>query len=209
MTKDNTLTRPVTSGLQKQAGIACLFPGIGYTCDRPLLYYTGRMMKELGYEVVPVPYTGFPKNVRGDAEKMRECFFIALDQAIELLRDIDFSAYDDIVFVGKSVGTIAALACAKQFDLTVRSILYTPVLATFDQLPANDPSGSAIVFHGTSDPWAKTSEIITACKSRNIPLHLAENANHSLETGNTETDLNILETTLKQAREFLISGNIT
>ena len=28
--------------------IACLFPGIGYTCDKPLLYYSRMLLKELG-----------------------------------------------------------------------------------------------------------------------------------------------------------------
>ena len=34
--------------------IACLFPGIGYTCDKPLLYYSWKLLKGLGWEVVPV-----------------------------------------------------------------------------------------------------------------------------------------------------------
>ena len=32
--------------------IACLFPGIGYTCDKPLLYYSWKLLKGLGWEVV-------------------------------------------------------------------------------------------------------------------------------------------------------------
>ena len=48
--------------------IACLFPGIGYTCDKPLLYYSWKLLKGLGWEVVPVPYTGFPSGVKGNPE---------------------------------------------------------------------------------------------------------------------------------------------
>lgn len=29
--------------------IAVLFPGIGYTCDKPLLYYTGKLAVARGY----------------------------------------------------------------------------------------------------------------------------------------------------------------
>ena len=39
---------------------AVLFPGIGYSVDRPLLYYSGKMALSRGYEVIRVPYTGFP-----------------------------------------------------------------------------------------------------------------------------------------------------
>ena len=162
-----------TNNMQRQDGLAVIFPGIGYTCDRSLLYYTAVMMKELGYKVVPVPYTGFPKNVKGDAQKMRQCYDIALGQAREVLRDINFDDYKDIVFIGKSVGTFVALAIAKEFDLNARSVLYTPLVETFDLLPENtsehtcvDASArsyeQAIAFHGTSDPWAKTPEIIAA-----------------------------------------------
>ena len=144
---------------QNQTKLAVLFPGIGYSCDRSLLYYTAVMMKELGYKVVPVPYTGFPKNVKGDAQKMRECYAIAQDQAAEILRAINFSDYDDIVFVGKSIGTVVALAIAKQFGLTARYILYTPLVETFDLMPLQTSDHTpvnafdqAIVFHGTADP---------------------------------------------------------
>lgn len=192
-----------TNNMQRQDGLAVIFPGIGYTCDRSLLYYTAVMMKELGYKVVPVPYTGFPKNVKGDAQKMRQCYDIALGQAREVLRDINFDDYKDIVFIGKSVGTFVALAIAKEFDLNARSVLYTPLVETFDLLPENT-SEQIIAFHGTSDPWAKTPEIIAACERRGIPLHLVEQANHSLETGDLEQDLRTLGETMRQVRGFLM-----
>lgn len=192
-----------TNNMQRQDGLAVIFPGIGYTCDRSLLYYTAVMMKELGYKVVPVPYTGFPKNVKGDAQKMRQCYDIALGQAREVLRDINFDDYKDILFIGKSVGTMVALAIAKEFDLKARSVLYTPLVETFDLLP-EDTSEQIIAFHGTSDPWAKTPEIIAACERRGIPLHLVEQANHSLETGDLERDLCTLGETMRQVRGFLM-----
>ena len=199
------------NGMQRQNGLAVIFPGIGYTCDRSLLYYTAVMMREHGYRVVPVPYTGFPKNVKGDAQKMRECYAIAQDQAVEILRDVNFDDYDDIVFIGKSIGTVVALAIARQFGLTARYVLYTPLVETFDLLPLQTPDHTpvnaferAIAFHGTSDPWAKTPEIIDACLPRGIPLHLVENANHSLETGDLDTDLHTLKETMEKVRQFLM-----
>ena len=191
-----------TNDTHIQKGLAVIFPGIGYTCERSLLYYTAVMLKEHGYKVVPVAYTGFPKNVKGDVQKMRECYAIAQDQATEILCDINFSDYNDIVFIGKSIGTVVALAIAKQFDLNVRSVLYTPLVETFDLLPTDAPN-RAIAFHGTHDPWAKTPEIIDACLPRGIPLHIVENANHSLETGDLDNDLQILEETMEQVQRFL------
>ena len=50
--------------------LAVFFPGIGYTMDRPLLHFSRRIAADLGYELRPLPYTGFPSGVRGDREKM-------------------------------------------------------------------------------------------------------------------------------------------
>ena len=41
--------------------LAVLFPGIGYHCDKPLLYYSARLARTAGYRVLPVPYAGFPE----------------------------------------------------------------------------------------------------------------------------------------------------
>ena len=65
--------------------LAVLFPGIGYHCDKPLLYYAAKLAKTEKYEVLPVPYTGFPEKVRGNMDKMRVCLEIAWSQANELL----------------------------------------------------------------------------------------------------------------------------
>ena len=175
-----------------------LFPGLGYTCDKPLLYYTGKLAGRMGFEVVPVPYGGFPKNAKGDREKMRQCFDLAIEQTEQLLKSIDWNRYDDILFVGKSIGTIAAVFYAVKHHLKVRSILFTPLEETFQEgMP------EAIAFHGTADPWAETPKIRKACQERKIPLYMTENANHSLETGDVETDLSHMITVMQTVREYI------
>ena len=72
--------------------LAVLLPGIGYTCDKPPLYYSGKLAHALGWETLPVPYGGFPAKVRGDRDRLRQSMDIALAQTEELLRDVDWSA---------------------------------------------------------------------------------------------------------------------
>ena len=36
--------------------LAVLFPGIGYHCDKPLLYYSKKYLKVYGYEIIEVNY---------------------------------------------------------------------------------------------------------------------------------------------------------
>lgn len=178
--------------------LAVLFPGIGYHCDKPLLYYTARLAKAEEYEVLPVPYAGFPEKVRGNADKMRACLEIACTRADEMLKSVDWSAYNSILFVGKSIGTIVGSAYAQQKGLVVHSILLTPLAETFRYA-----CGKAVAFHGTADPWAETGAIREACRKRGIPLYLTEGANHSLETGDVGRDVDVLRDTIQKIESFI------
>ena len=40
--------------------LAVLFPGIGYHCDKPLLYYSKKCLSAYGYEIIEVNYKHFP-----------------------------------------------------------------------------------------------------------------------------------------------------
>ena len=178
--------------------IACLFPGIGYTCDKPLLYYSWKLLKGMGWEIIPVQYSGFPSGAKGNAEKMQQCAHMALEQAEALLQEIDWSAYSDILFIGKSVGTVVCAAYAKLHGLNCRQIFFTPVEATFQFACRN-----AIAFHGTADPWADTKAIEQNCRKLDIPLYETENANHSLETGDVDADIKEMRKVMKIVREYV------
>ena len=178
--------------------IAIILPGIGYTCDKPLLYYSAKLAASLGWDVVPVPYGGFPPKVRGDMEKLLQSLQIALSQTEERLAGIDWLQYQDILFISKSIGTAAATIYASKHGLQCRHILFTPVEATFEKRP-ND----AIAFHGTADPWADTPRIVSLCREAGIPLHITENANHSLETGDVMLDVQNLNTVMQQVKAYM------
>lgn len=181
--------------------ISCLFPGIGYTCDKPLLYYSWKLLKGLGWEVVPVPYTGFPSGVKGNAEKMQQAAHMALEQAEDILQNIEWSDYSDILLIGKSVGTVVCAAYAQRHRLNCRQILFTPVEATFQFA-----SKKSIVFHGTADPWADTKAIEDCCHRMGIPLYEMENANHSLETGDVDFDIETMRKTMKIVKAYAETG---
>ena len=183
--------------------IACLFPGIGYTCDKPLLYYSWKLLKGRGWEILPVQYSGFPSGVKGNAEKMQQAAHMALKQADKQLRETDWSEYTEVLFIGKSVGTVVCAAYAKKNHLKCRQILFTPLEDTFQYVDQN-----AIAFHGTADPWADTKAIAAACRKLDIPLYLTENANHSLETGNIDADIVEIRKVMQTVSSFISeSGN--
>ena len=184
------------------AKLAVFFPGIGYTVDKPLLYYSRRIASELGYDIRLLSYTGFPSNVLGDSDKMTECYRIALVQTQELLSDVEWNAYDAILFVGKSVGTsIAAWFAAKSpVRDRIRMVLLTPLEETFAL-----PTDRAIVFTGTNDPWVGGSDspIPSICEKRGLPCVVIQDGNHSLETGDVGSDIHNLQTIMTETARFI------
>ena len=178
--------------------LAVLFPGIGYHCDKPLLYYAAKLAGAAGYEVLRINYAGFPEKVRGDGEKLRQCVEIAWEQACAALSQVNWAAYGDILFIGKSIGTLVASRYALEKGLTARHVLLTPLTETFRFV-----TGTALAFHGTADPWADTAEIVAAAGEKGVPIHLTEGANHSLETGDVPRDVRTLEETVVRMNAFM------
>lgn len=182
--------------------LAVIFPGIGYHTDKPLLFYSKKLAKQVAYEIVEVPYIDLFKDVTDPDKKLEVAFHSAFAQTEEMLKDIVFEEYEDILFISKSIGTVVASAYAKKHGLKVKHILYTPVAATFSFEPKN-----GVVFHGTADPMADTDMVKQACQERRLPLHIIENGNHSLETGDVLQDLEILKTVMEKTEEYIVSLN--
>ena len=60
--------------------LAVFFPGIGYTNDKPLLYYSRKLAEERGYEVICTEYHDLPEKIKGNKEKMMQAGKTAFDQ---------------------------------------------------------------------------------------------------------------------------------
>lgn len=185
------------------AKIAIFFPGIGYHCDKPLLYYGRDIAFERGYENFRnIQYTYDGGNIRGDKEKMEEAYRVLLEQVETALADVDWSQYDDILFVSKSIGTIIATSYAREHGLLhTKHVLYTPLPQTFLFAP-----DQAIGFIGTCDPWSDVNEVIAIAKDNNIPLIVYEGVNHSLECDDTLKNLDILKDVMLKTSEYLRKG---
>ncbi len=185
--------------------IAVFFPGIGYNPSMPLLYYGRDIALEAGYkECRQVLYTapGEP-SLRGKfkPDQMEEAFHTLYGRAKENLSDIDWSAYDDILFISKSIGTVIAVAYAAEMGLNgkkIRHVLYTPIEQTFG-FEIKD----AIAFIGTNDKYSDTPVIIKLADRFKIPLYVYEGTNHSLEIGEISHDLKTLSDVMVRTREFV------
>ena len=186
--------------------IAVLFPGIGYHCDKPLLYYSGKLAACYQYEIIRVSYTNLDKSIP-------KAFADAYAQTEKQLENIDWRQYEEILFISKSIGTAVAAAYAQKHDISCRNVYFTPLPQTFDFAPQ-----SGIVLHGTGDPWAETVVIAQKCQEHGLPLYTFEGANHSLEIptedvsspapakSHTRHNLHVLENSMELTEQYIAYG---
>ncbi len=162
--------------------IAVIFPGIGYNKDMPLLYYSRKLMESYCGKIVCVEYHDLPTDIKGDSEKMWKAANLAYAQVAEQLKDIDFSAYSDIVFIGKSMGTVIAAEYATEHNIKAMHIWLTPVEATFSCARVYpDLFRNAIAFIGGADTWSDVTKVQQIAEELQMRLKVIPDCNHSLE----------------------------
>lgn len=178
--------------------LAVIFPGIGYTADKPLLYYASRLARHYGYQILAVSYGTPPENVKGDHAKMKQAFELAYEQTEQALQDIDWNSYGSILFISKSIGTVIASAYASRHNIKGKSILFTPLTDTFPLLVPAALHFTVLQIHGQ-----KQTLSVHWLNKKEVPLFLTPNANHSLETGDVQADLSIIKATMEHVNRFI------
>ncbi len=179
--------------------ISVLFPGVGYNKHRSLLYYSGKMAEQYDYKIKSLEFTGFPFRLKTDRDALMKAFQIVVAQSEKQLKFIDFSAYDDIVFISKSIGTVAASIYAQKYNIPARQLYFTPLEHSFSLIE----DGNGLVFHGTNDSWVDTPIVEEKCLEKHLTLKIIESGNHSLETGNVFADLKELSVIMEDVNLFL------
>lgn len=161
--------------------LAVLFPGVGYTCTKPLLYYTASAAADHDYEILRLDYGQDIHTFRQRTpEDLAPVIRLALKRTLKHLEQTDFQKYDRILFISKSIGTVIACEAEKQLRLEgkVWHFLMTPIPSTLPYLKDAD----GIFFSGTSDPYISESEVLKAAKQYPDKTGgIFEGCNHSLE----------------------------
>jgi len=189
------------------SNLVVIFPGLGYTSDRPLLHFGKMLAKEAGYDDCHI--IKFEKvnkeGLNNNPDKMHKVFTRLFDATKKSLEDIDWLEYNKILFISKSIGTVISAAIEsdlqKQTKISIppiKQIFFTPLEPTFDHHPQN-----AIGFIGTDDAWCEPARVITLAKEQYIPINVYEGANHSLETGDTLKDLDNLKDIFDICKKYI------
>ena len=181
--------------------LAVIFPGVGYHNDKPLLYYSKKLAKNKDYEIIEVNYNfeDAGQVIKADQEKRSQAFDDAFQQVKEQLKNIVYTDYGKVVFIGKSIGTALAARYNMTYELEADQIIFTPIPETFAYI--NPCEG--FVFHGDADPLCDTDMCTQLCDELSLTYVVVPEANHSLETGDVETDLENLGKVMSMVDKLL------
>ena len=179
--------------------LAVILPGIGYHKDKPLLYYATKLAVQLGYDVIHITYEDMPAKIQGDASMMRRAAEVAFEQTEKQLSDVDFSAYEEVLFIGKSIGTVALANYVATHEIQARQIWYTPVEATF-----SFDSKNVLAFIGEADPWSDLDVIREKVSVMEVSLYNYPRCNQSLECDDVEQNILVLQDVMARTKAFII-----
>jgi len=187
--------------------LVLMYPGLRYSCDKPLLYYTTELLLERGYDVL---------QLRANYRTPEFKDLSQADQTIQLIEDgkallnagRQEKPYSDLILIGKSLGTLAmAFILSEDRDLlNVKTIWLTPLMhLTPVSQTALELTGPAFIAGSETDPTFESEPVTRIQSKSNVILHIIQHANHSLEIpGDPLRSLQILTLVIENLKSFLI-----
>ena len=161
-----------------------IFPGAGYGLDSPLLYYADFLYETNGYERIHMDYQNILLNRELSLENK---IAMIREYVYEQVKDIDFTTYDEVVFLSKSIGSVEAGILMEKLGINVIQIFITPVEEAISYCKTD-----SYVVIGTSD---KAYQVYRDyCDINGINAMYVNEANHSLEVeGQPYQSMNVLK----------------
>lgn len=162
--------------------LGVLFPGLYYTNQNPLMYYTGAVLLQLGADVLRVN-VDYSVPEYQNAPQDQQAAWLAEDAAAAVQAAQKQGGYGRLVLAGKSLGTLALAQLLPRSVPAGTMILWlTPLL----HLPplvdaAAGFSGPALFVAGSADPAFDPEAFKKIQKANGARAHLVKNANHSLD----------------------------
>ncbi len=168
--------------------LVVLFPGGKYSTDCPLLYYACFKYEVAGYDSKRLNCFNTE-----NLDLTYEEYVNAVNENIKFqLNDVQFTNYDEVVFISKSIGTVAAGWIEEELHLKVKHIFLTPINDTFPYISKR--KNIKCIISGTKDKKVNQEKLQEICQRENIPLYLIEGVGHRLESyGDMQVNLDILK----------------
>ena len=151
--------------------IVISFPG-GRGYEIPLLYFGSKHFEDKGYEKI---FVNHPASGEKDFDSL-------LENAGKVVESIDFREYDDVVFIGKSIGTLIACRIKEKYNIPASLILFTPVEGALPYI--NKDNNILLVAAAEKDRHWDTKILQEHCKKVNVKCYVEPNIGHRMEVMN-------------------------
>lgn len=183
----------ITQGSKR---LIVLLPGLGYTLQAPLFHYLRNILLAQGDDVLSVQY-GF-QVAQSDYSMMNQPDITAeCRQAIEIALK---NGYEDIVFIGKSLGTPLASIFSNEFEQTSKTILLTPVQNSHSFIEKTP----TLAIIGTAD---RVYDEALCVDTALVSWKVYDGLDHSLEVpGNMIASIQVLPHIMQACSNFLYSS---
>jgi alpha/beta superfamily hydrolase len=186
--------------------LAIFFPGIGYNNDMPLLYYSAKLLGELGFDILRVNYryNNEDFNKSSNEEKRK---WIQFDVSASINHFLETKGYTQIVLVCKSIGTLAGLESLKSHKhLSDAKVIWLTPLTHNEQIVSElkEIDNESLVIIGTKDPCYVPENVEQIDKLLNYKIITCPDTDHSLEiSGDIIGSISVMEGILKNIQSFL------
>ena len=160
--------------------LAFLFPGMGYTCDMPLLYYTTELFLDQSRDVLQL---WSAPDFKGLSQAEQTQHLMEYSEAL-LMKGKNSGPYKQFFLVGKSLGTITMTMLFTKFPelLGETTIWFTPLI---NMPPVSEAllktKGPAFVAGSDTDPTFDLEAFQQIKGQPNTSTLLVSKADHSLE----------------------------
>jgi hypothetical protein len=185
------------------AELGVILPGVAYSADMPVLYYSGALLLEGGADLLRVDYRYNRPGASGDERAQR----LLADVSAALAAGLAQRPYSRITLVGKSVGTLAMgrLLATEPRLREARAVWLTPLLTSAELLQDIAVWGGRSLFViGTADHQYDPDLLAQAVSATRGESLVIPGANHSLEfPGDVLASLAALERLVRAVQAFL------
>ena len=187
--------------------LAILFAGFSYTCNHPLLYYSKTIAQEEEYDVLAIDLEYYRNKVFLSLnEEEQDSYFEKDVQTVKDFLCTYSTRYNELVFIGKSLGTSIIRRLLDTALLSEKSsyVLLTPGSEWKKTIEALEKVNSRVLVIGSiQDKHFSIPERERLYDRSNIEIIELEEGSHSLETGVYEKDVEILKEVMKKVQGFM------
>lgn len=186
--------------------LAVLYPGLRYTCDKPLLYFTTELLLSNGYDVLQL-WSNYGSEQFDQLSQAEKTIQIIADGQALLNSGRRAGSYAQLLLCGKSLGTLTmAFILNEDQDLAnLATVWFTPLIHL---PPVSDAimkiESPSFIAGSLADSTFSSGPLDQLESKPSTSMFIADGADHSLEIpGEPLKSLRILDQVIAKLSEFV------